>query len=101
MQLGPNMKRLQETDVARSVTVCVVAGPGDLMAWEVSARVDSDGIDLGVVGRGSDLEAAAAAAMAVLTQNGSTLDPSVASDGSPPPNVYSLPSAEAGDSKLA
>lgn len=73
MQLGPNMKRLREMDVADSVKACVIAGPADLMTWEVSARVDSDGMALEVIGRGSDLEAAAACAMAVLTDNGSTL----------------------------
>jgi hypothetical protein len=73
MQLGPNMKRLKEMDVADSVTARVIAGPADLMAWEVSACVDSDGMTLDVIGRGSDLEAAAASAMAVLTENGSTL----------------------------
>lgn len=68
------MKRLREMDVADSVKACVITGPGDLMTWEVSACVDSDGINLEVIGRGSDLEAAAASAMAVLSQNGSTLD---------------------------
>ena len=73
MQLGPNMKRLRELDVADSVKACVISGTGDLMAWEVSACVDADGMTLDVVGRGSDLEAAAASAMAILTENGSTL----------------------------
>jgi hypothetical protein len=67
------MKRLREMDVADSVRACVIAGPADLMTWEASARVDSDGMTLDVIGRGSDLEAAAASAMAVLTENGSTL----------------------------
>jgi len=73
VQLGPNMKRLRELDVADSVKACVIAGPGDLMAWEVSACVETDGMTLDVVGRGSDLEAAAASVMAILTENGSTL----------------------------
>ena len=73
MQLGPNMRRLKELDVADSVKACVITGPGDLMSWEVSACVESDGISLEVIGRGSDLEAAAASAMAVLTENGATL----------------------------
>ncbi len=73
MQLGPNMKRLREMDVADSVKACVIAGPGDLMTWEVTACVESGGMTLEVIGRGSDLEAAAASAMAVLTENGSTL----------------------------
>ena len=67
------MKRLRELDVGDSVKACVIAGPGDLMAWEVSASMETDGMTLDVVGRGSDLEAAAASAMAVLTENGSTL----------------------------
>ena len=73
MQLGPNMKRLREMDVADSVRACVVVGPGDLMTWEVSACVDTDGMTLQVVGRGPDLEVAAASAMAVLTESGSRL----------------------------
>ena len=79
MQLGPNMKRLREMDVSDSVKACVITGPGDLMTWEVSACVDSDGIRLEVIGRGSDLEAAAGSAMAVLTENGASLDPSAES----------------------
>lgn len=71
------MRRLREMDVAESVKACVIAGPGDLMAWEVSASVDSDGMILDVVGRGSDLEAAAASVMAILTENGSTLEASL------------------------
>jgi hypothetical protein len=67
------MKRLREMDVADSVKVCVISGPADLLAWEVSASVDHDGIPLEVIGRGSDLEAAAACAMVVLAENGSTL----------------------------
>ncbi len=73
MQLGSNMKRLREMNVD-SVKACVIAGPGDLMTWEVSACVDSEGLTLEVIGRGSDLEAAAASAIAVLSDNGSTLE---------------------------
>jgi hypothetical protein len=73
LQVGPNMRRLREMDVADSVSARVIAGPGDLMTWEVSASVDSDGMALEVIGRGTDLEAAVACAMAVLTENGSTL----------------------------
>lgn len=73
MQLGPNMKRLMEMDIAGSVKACVVAGPADLRNWEVSASMDHDGITLEVIGRGSDLEAAAACAMVALTEHGSTL----------------------------
>lgn len=74
MQQGPNLRRLGEMDVADSVKACVIAGPGDLMIWEVRACVESDGMTLEVIGRGSDVEAAAASAIAVLTQNGSTLE---------------------------
>jgi hypothetical protein len=70
------MKRLREMDVGDSVKACVIAGPGDLMTWEVSACVDSDGMTLEVIGRGSDPEVAAASVIAVLTENGSTLEAS-------------------------
>ena len=85
MQLGPTMKRLRELDVGESIKACVIAGPGDLMAWEVSASMDVDGMTLDVVGRGSDLEAAAASAMSVLTENGSTLAADPDADSIPPP----------------
>jgi hypothetical protein len=67
------MKRLREMDVADTVKACVTAGPADSMIWEVSAYIDVDGMQLEVVGRDSDLEAAAASAMAVLTEEGSRL----------------------------
>ena len=70
MQLGPNMKRLREIDVADTVKACVTAGPADSLIWEVSAQIDIDGMQLEVVGRDSDLEAAAASAMFLLTQEG-------------------------------
>lgn len=73
MQLGPNMNRLREMDVANTVKACVVAGPGDLMSWEVSACLDVDGMELEVIGRGPDLEIAAASAMSVLGANGAVL----------------------------
>ena len=75
MQLGPNMKRLREMDVADTVKACVTAGPADSLIWEVSACLDVDGMQLEVVGRDSDLEAAAASAMSVLTDEGSRLQP--------------------------
>lgn len=74
MQLGPNLKRLRETDVADTVKACVTSGPGDLMSSEVSASLDVDGMQLEVIGRGPDLELAAANAMWVLSQNGAALD---------------------------
>ena len=88
MQLGPNMKRLREMDVAGTVKACVIAGPADLMTWEVSATMDSDGMHLEVIGRGADLEAAAASAIAVLSQNGSTL-------GAPPDDELTVPAGAA------
>ena len=66
MQLGPNMKRLREMDVADSLNAYVIVG--------LSACVDSDGMSLEVIGRASNLEAAASSALAVLTQNGSSLE---------------------------
>jgi len=75
MQLGPNMKRLREMDVGDTVKACVTAGPADSLIWEVSAWLEVDGMQLEVVGRDSDLEAAAASAMSVLTDEGSRLQP--------------------------
>lgn len=89
------MKRLRELDVADSVKACVIAGPGDLMAWEVSACVDTDGMTLDVVGRGSDLEAAAASVMAILTENGSTLMAPVEEDAANNRDAAIAPSARA------
>jgi hypothetical protein len=75
MQLGPNMKRLREMDVADTVKACVTAGPAERVLWEVSACIDIDGMQLEVVGRGADLEVAAASAISVLTDEGSRLQP--------------------------
>lgn len=83
MQLGPNMKRLREMDIADTVQASVTAGPGDLMSYEVSARMDVDGMQLEVRGRGPDLEVAAASAMTVLGNNGAALEPPP--DGDPLP----------------
>ena len=66
MELGGNMRRLVDSSAGDSVEACVVAGPEDLLGWEVRITVDADGIPLEVTGRGSDLEAAAAA-MPLLT----------------------------------
>jgi hypothetical protein len=84
MELGPNMRRLAEMDVADTLKAAVIVGPGDLMMWEVSACLDSDGIKLEVIGRGTDVEVAAAGAMAVLTQHGSELVPQPADDPATP-----------------
>ena len=67
MELGANMRRLFDSAAGDSVQACVVAGPGDLLVWEVRLTVDADGIPLEVTGRGTDMEAAAAAAMPLLT----------------------------------
>jgi hypothetical protein len=56
-------------DIAETVSARVIAGPGDLMSWEVSACIDTDGIPIEVLGRGTDMEMAAASAIAVLTAN--------------------------------
>ena len=80
MQLGPNMKRMREMDVADTVKACVIAGPADSLIWEVSACLDVDGMRLEVIGRDSDLEAAAASAMSVLTDEGSRLPPAPSDD---------------------
>ena len=67
MHLSGNMRRLLDSAAGDSVGACVVAGPGDLLMWEVRLTVDANGIPLEVTGRGSDMEAAAAAAMPLLT----------------------------------
>ena len=73
------MKRLREMDEGDSVKAVVITGPGDLMTWEVIASTDSDGVALEVIGRGSDLEAAASSVISVLTAEGSTIG--IPSDG--------------------
>jgi hypothetical protein len=67
MNTGPNMARLRDSSAGASLVTCVLAGPGDLLVWEVRVTVDIDGLPLEVSGRGTDLEAAAAAAMPILT----------------------------------
>jgi hypothetical protein len=87
------MRRLMEMDVADSVRASVIAGPADLMTWEVSACIDdSDGMTLDVIGRGVDLEAAAASTLAVLTENGSTLRPPIGQlePATPDPEIQDL-----------
>jgi len=90
MQLGPNMKRLREMDIAETVKACVTAGPGDLLTYEVSACLDIDGMQLEVRGHGPDMEMAAASAMTVLGHNGASIEP--------PPDPDPLPVA--GDSTI-
>jgi hypothetical protein len=70
MEIGPNMKRLREMDVADTLRACVVAGPGDLMTWDVNTTIDREGVKVDVIGRGTDLEAAASQAIAVLSRSG-------------------------------
>jgi hypothetical protein len=67
MEIGTNMRRLMDSAVGDSLEACVVAGPGDLLFWEVRVTLDADGIPLEVSGRGPDPELAAAAAMPLLT----------------------------------
>lgn len=74
MELGPNMKRLREMDVADTLKVCVTTGPGDLISWDVSACLAIDGLELEVIGRGPNLELAAASAMSMLAENGAALE---------------------------
>jgi len=67
MDNGPNMARLRDSAAGASLVTCVLAGPGDLLVWEVRVTVDVNGLPLEVSGRGTDVEAAAAAAMPILT----------------------------------
>ena len=67
MEMGPNMRRILDSAAGDTVQACVVAGPADLLVWEVRVSVDADGMPLEVTGRGTDLEAAAAAVMPLLT----------------------------------
>lgn len=67
MEFGPNMRRLMDSDAGDSLETCVLAGPGDLLVWEVRITVEADGLPLEVTGRGTDLESAAAAAMPLVT----------------------------------
>jgi hypothetical protein len=83
-QLGPNVKRLREMDIADTLKACVTAGPGDLMRYEVIACVDVEGMQLEVRGQGSDLEAAAASAMSVLGEHGAHLQAAPDPDPLPP-----------------
>jgi hypothetical protein len=72
--LGPNMRRLGEMELANTVEACVVAGPGDLLTWEVRATVKMDGLPLQVAGRGPDIESSAASVLAELERNANNLD---------------------------
>ena len=67
METGSNIKRLRDSAAGESIATCVIAGPGDLVVWEVRVTVDVDGQPLEVTGRGTDLEIAASASMPILT----------------------------------
>lgn len=69
MEIGPNMTRLLDSDVGPTLRACVVAGPADLLVWEVRVVCDSDGLPVDVIGRGTDQESAAAEALRQLTQH--------------------------------
>ena len=69
MAFGPNMKRLRELPPGDGLEACVLAGPGDLEVWEVHTTVTTDGVPLEIVGRGTDMESAAAAVLAMLQQH--------------------------------
>ena len=86
MDVGPNIRRLREMEVADTLRACVVAGPGDLMTWDVSASIERDGLKIDVIGRGSDLESAAALAVAVLSEHGAVLSSSADDASTLPPD---------------
>jgi len=73
MNAGPNIARLRDSAAGASLVTCALAGPGDLLVWEVRVAVEVDGLPLEVSGRGTDLEAAAAAAMPILTSHPPTI----------------------------
>jgi hypothetical protein len=72
LSFGPNMRRLLEMD-AETLQVRVTAGPGDTLMWEVRSAGEPSGIRLELVGRGPDIEAAAAALLPLLSLHGSAL----------------------------
>jgi hypothetical protein len=72
LSFGPNMSRILDMD-AKTIQIRATAGPGDTLIWEVRAADAPSGVSLELVGRGSDLEAAAAALMPLLTLHGSEL----------------------------
>ncbi len=65
--LGPNMRRLADSDAARSLVARVIAGPGDLETWDVAVRLDDGEVPLEASGRGPDVEAAAAELLRVIS----------------------------------
>lgn len=69
MDIGPNMRRLRECSVGDSLQACLLAGPADLLTWEVHVGCEADGVPVEIVGRGTDLESAAAEALSQLTTN--------------------------------
>ena len=72
MNTGANIQRLRDSDVGPSLRACLFTGPADIQSWEVHVACDTgvtDGIPLEVVGRGPDLEAAAAEVQRELTNH--------------------------------
>ena len=69
LTLGPNMRLLGEMESAKSVAGCVVAGPGELLVWEVRASFDIDDLPVEVIGRGADIESSAAALLAAMERD--------------------------------
>lgn len=87
MPLGPNMRRIRELEGADSVEMRVTGGPGDILLWEVRAAVERSGMRLDMVGRGPDLEAAAAELMRLLKEHGAKLEPTNAGGQPTGPNL--------------
>ena len=54
---------------AESVAGGVVAGPGELLVWEVHADFTIDDLFVQVVGRGADIESSAAALLAAMERD--------------------------------
>ena len=69
LTLGPNMRKLGEMESAKSVEGGVVAGPGELLVWEVRATFTIDDLSVQVVGRGADIESSAAALLAAMERD--------------------------------
>lgn len=72
MDIGQNMARLRDSEVGGSLRACVLAGPADLLVWEIRVTCDADWLPVEVVGRGPDLELAAAEALRQLTTHSLT-----------------------------
>ncbi len=64
-----NMRRLIDLSGLDEVSAGVVSGPGDLETWEVCASVRDAPVPVQVVGRGSDVDAAASCLLAALAHH--------------------------------